>query len=266
LAADIHPTALVEAGARLGADVRIGPYCIVGAEAQLEDGVVLLSHAVIAGRTHIGAGCQVYPFASIGHAPQDLKYRGEPSTLRIGPRTIMREGVTIHPGTAGGGMATQIGADCLLMAHAHVGHDCRVGDHVILSNNVMLAGHVQVADHAILGGGVGVIQYARIGAHAFVGGLSGLEGDLIPFGLAVGNRAHIAGLNLVGLKRRGFTREQVAILRRAYRLLFADEGTLKERLDDVEAAFGADEHVAQILAFLRSAGERPVCKPLAATG
>jgi UDP-N-acetylglucosamine acyltransferase len=260
-AVTIHPTALVEAGAELGAGVEIGPFCHVGAQVVLGEGVTLVSHAVVAGRTTIGARTRIFPFASIGHMPQDLKYRGEASTLAIGIDCILREGVTMNPGTHAGRMATSVGDRCAFLANSHVGHDCRVGDNVILSNNVMLAGHVSIGDFAILGGGAAVIQFARVGAHAFVGGLSGLENDLIPYGMALGNRASLAGLNIVGLRRRGFSREAVHDLRRAYRLLFAAEGTLKERVEDVAAEFSSHPEVHQILDFIRDGGDRAICMP-----
>ena len=183
----------------------------------LADEVELESHVVVAGRTTIGAKTRIFPFASIGHQPQDLKYKGEPSTLEVGSECIIREGVTLNPGTEGGGMQTVIGDRCAFLANSHVGHDCRVGSNVIFSNNVMLAGHCTVGDFAILGGGAAVIQFARVGAHAFLGGMSGLENDLIPYGMALGNRAHLSGLNIIGLQRRGFSREDIHSLRRAYR-------------------------------------------------
>jgi len=259
--AEIHPTAVVEPGAVLGAGVSIGAFCHVGAHVELAPGVQLVSHVAVAGRTKIGARGRLYPFASIGHPPQDLKYRGEDSSLEIGADCLIREGVTINPGTRGGGMLTKIGDRCVFLAHSHVGHDCRLGSDIVLSNNVMLAGHVIIDDFAILGGGSAVHQFTRIGAHAFLGGLSGLEHDLIPFGLASGNRARLAGLNLVGLKRRGFTRETVHDLRRAYRLLFAAEGTLAERIDDVATAFQDSARVREILDFLRAGGDRAICTP-----
>ena len=175
----------------------------------LGDGVELVSHVVVAGRTTIGARTRIFPFASIGHQPQDLKYKGEPSTLTVGADCLIREGVTINPGTEGGGMATVVGNRCAFLANSHVGHDCQVGNNVIFSNNVMLAGHCAVGDFAILGGGAAVIQFARVGAHAFLGGMSGLENDLIPYGMALGNRAHLSGLNIIGLQRRGFSREDI---------------------------------------------------------
>ncbi len=261
----VHPSALVEPGARLAAGVRIGPFCHVGAAVELGEGVELVSHVVVAGRTRIGARTRVFPFASLGHAPQDLKYRGEKSSLAIGAQCIIREGVTINPGTEGGGMVTTIGDRCAFLANAHVGHDCRIGNDVVLSNNVMIAGHVSIGDWAAFGGGAAVIQFTRVGAHAFLGGLSGLDHDLIPFGLAVGNRAHLAGLNLIGLKRRGFSREAINELRRAYRLLFAPEGTLQERIADVTKAFADHKEVQKdvqaILDFLMKAGDRAVCMP-----
>ena len=258
---DVHATAIVESGARLGEGVRIGPFCLVGSQVALAEGVELISHVVVAGRTSIGPKTRIFPFASIGHQPQDLKYKGEPSTLEVGSECIIREGVTLNPGTEGGGMQTVIGDRCAFLANSHVGHDCRVGSNVIFSNNVMLAGHVTVGDFAILGGGAAVIQFSRVGAHSFLGGMSGLENDLIPYGMALGNRAHLSGLNIIGLQRRGFSREDIHSLRRAYRLLFADEGTLLERLDDVEEEFEGHPIVKEIVAFIRAGGKRSLCVP-----
>jgi UDP-N-acetylglucosamine acyltransferase len=259
--ANIHPTAIVEEGAKLGEDVRIGPYCLVGAEVTLGDGCELISHVVVAGRTTIGPRARIFPFASIGHQPQDLKYKGEPSTLTIGSDCMIREGVTMNPGTQGGGMKTTVGDRCAFLANSHVGHDCQVGDNVIFSNNVMLAGHCSIGHFAILGGGSAVVQFSRVGAHSFIGGMSALENDLIPYGMAVGNRAHLSGLNLVGLQRRGFPRDQIHSLRRAYRLLFADEGTLMERVEDVAAEFSEHPIVQEIVAFIRAGGKRALCTP-----
>jgi UDP-N-acetylglucosamine acyltransferase len=258
---DIHTTAIVEDGARIGEGVRIGPYSIVGAEVELGDGCELLSHVVVAGRTRIGPRTRIFPFASIGHQPQDLKFAGEPSTLTIGADCTLREGVTMNPGTAGGGLATTVGDRCAFLANSHVGHDCHVGSNVIFSNNVMLAGHCTVGDYAILGGGAAAIQFARIGNHAFLGGMSGLENDLIPYGMALGNRAYLSGLNIIGLQRRGFPREEIHNLRRAYRLLFADEGTLAERVEDVAAEFASNTAVQEIVAFIRQGGKRSLCTP-----
>jgi UDP-N-acetylglucosamine acyltransferase len=258
---EVHPTAIVEDGARIAEGVRIGPYCHVAREVSLGESVELVSHVVVAGRTSVGARTRIFPFASIGHQPQDLKYHGEPSTLTIGTDCLIREGVTMNPGTEGGGMETIVGDRCTFLANSHVGHDCRVGSNVVCSNNVMLAGHLTVGDYAGIGGGAAVIQFARVGAHSFLGGMSGLEHDLIPYGMAFGNRAHLSGLNIVGLQRRGFSRENIQSLRRAYRLLFADEGTLAERTDDVEKEFKDHPIVAEIVAFIRARGKRGLCVP-----
>jgi UDP-N-acetylglucosamine acyltransferase len=263
----IHPSAIVEDGARLGAGVEIGPFCHIGAQAKLGDGVRLISHVSLAGDTSVGARTVIYPFASIGHPPQDLKYRGESVRLSIGDDCLIREGVTMNPGTAAGGSETIVGPRSVFLANGHVGHDCRIGEGVVLSNNVMLAGHVQVGDFANLGGGAAVHQFTRIGAHAFIGGLAGVENDVIPFGIALGNRAGLAGLNVVGLKRRGFSHEAIHELRRAYKMLFNGGGavgsTLKERIDEVAEAFPDQDAVSQIVAFLRQGGDRAICVPRA---
>ena len=257
----VHPSALVEPGARLGAGVRIGPFCHVGSGATLGDGVELISHVSIAGSTTIGARTRVFPFAAIGQEPQDLKYRGEPVRLTIGEDCLIREGVTMNPGTVRATGETIVGARCVFLANAHVAHDCRLGDSVILSNNVMLGGHCKIGDFAILGGGSAAHQYVRIGAHVFVGGLTGVENDIIPFGIELGNRASLAGLNFVGLKRRGFSHAAIHALRRAYKMLFAPTGTLVERAEDVAAAFPEEEAVQQMVAFLREGGDRAICTP-----
>ncbi|MFN4281970.1 MAG: acyl-ACP--UDP-N-acetylglucosamine O-acyltransferase [Alphaproteobacteria bacterium] len=259
--ATIHPTAVVETGAKLGAGVVVGPFCSVGKDVELGDGVELISHVAVAGLTRIGEKTKAYPFASIGHAPQDLKYHGEPSRLEIGARTVIREHVTINPGTEGGGMLTSIGDDCLLMVAAHIAHDCRIGNHVIVVNNVLLGGHVEIGDFAVIGGGAAVHQFVRIGPHAMIGGMSGVESDVIPYGMVLGNRAHLAGLNLVGLKRRNFDREAIHQLRAAYRLLFAQEGTLQERVADVEKLFPGNALIGEVLAFVRQDSSRGLCLP-----
>jgi len=258
---NIHPTAIVDPGAAIGADVVIGPYCCVGSETQLGDRTVLQSHVVVTGRTRVGADTRIYPFASIGHPPQDLKFKGERSTLEIGRNNIIREHVTMNPGTEGGGMTTRVGDDCLFMVGAHVAHDCRIGDHVIMANNATLGGHVEIGDFAILGGLAAVHQFVRIGRHAMIGGMSGVEQDVIPYGSVMGDRARLSGLNIVGLKRRGFTRENIHALRTAYRLLFAQEGAITERLDDVVEMFAGNETVMEIVAFMRAESARGVCQP-----
>jgi len=257
----IHHSAVIEDGAVIGEGAEVGPFCHIGPQVRIGAGARLQSHVVVAGRTVIGAGLKAFPFASIGHIPQDLKYRGEASTLRIGDNCTIREGVTINPGTEGGGMETVIGDNCAILANAHVGHDCRIGDHVVLVNNVMVAGHVTLGDYVICAGGSAVIQFTRVGPHAFVGGLTGLENDLIPYGLAMGNRAHLAGLNMIGLRRRDFSRNAIHDLRRAYRALFAEEGTLKERVEDVAVEFKGHPQVEEIVDFIRAGGDRSICQP-----
>lgn len=259
---NIHPTALVDAKAEVAASAVIGPYCVVGPDVRLDDDVELTSHVVVAGRTVIGAGTRIFPFASIGHRPQDLKYRGEPSTLEIGRNNQIREHVTMNPGTEGGGMVTRVGDNCLFMASAHVAHDCILGDNVIMANNATLAGHVTVGEFAFLGGLSAVHQFVRIGRHAMIGGMSGVEADVIPFGTVIGNRAHLNGLNIVGLKRRGFSRDDIHKLRNAYRLLFAPEGTLQERVSDVEEQFKDNAAVMEIVQFIRSDTSRSLSTPL----
>ena len=257
----IHPSAVVDSGATLGEGVSIGPYCVVGSGGTLHDGVTLIAHVVVQGRTTIGPQAKVYPFASVGLPPQDLKYQGEPSRLVIGRNAVIREHVTMNTGTKGGGMETRVGDDCLFMIGCHVAHDCQIGDHVIMVNNATLAGHVQVGDWAVLGGLSAVHQFVRIGRHAMVGGMSGVEHDVIPYGSVMGNRARLSGLNLVGLKRRNFSRDTIHALRAAYRLLFAQEGTMAERLADVAELFSDNEPVMEIVDFIRGQSNRAICQP-----
>lgn len=261
MASSIHDTAIVESGAQIGDGVRIGPYCEVGPEVEIGDGAVLEAHAVVTGRTKLGPDTYIYPFASVGHRPQDLKYAGEPSELIIGEGTIIREHATLNPGTAGGEMQTQVGSHCMIMVGSHVAHDCRIGDHVILVNNATLGGHVVVGDHVIVGGMSAIHQFVRIGAHAMVGGMTGVENDVIPYGSVMGNRAYLSGLNIVGLKRRGFGRDEIHQLRNAYRLLFAVEGTMQERLADVAELFNDSAVVMEIVDFINADSTRAVCQP-----
>ncbi len=262
----IHPTAVIEPGARLAESARVGPYCVVGSEVELQDGVELVSHVVVAGRTVVGADTRIFPFASIGHRPQDLKYQGEKSRLEIGRRNIVREHVTMNPGTSGGGMLTRVGDGCLFMVGAHVAHDCRLGDDVIMANNATLAGHVAIGDYAILGGLSAVHQFVRIGKHAMIGGVTGVERDVIPYGQVVGDRARLVGLNIVGLQRRGFSREQVQALRTAYQMLFGEAGTLAERVDEVSRQFIDIEPVRDIVEFIRADSQRGLCRPQGING
>ncbi len=257
----IHPTAIVADGARLGEGVRIGPYSIVGSNVTLGDNVELVSHAVVEGNTSIGPGTRIFPFASVGHQPQDLKFHGENSRLEIGANCTIRESVTINPGTEGGGMVTRIGDNCLIMASAHVAHDVIVGNNVVITNYVGIAGHCHIGDFVRFGGTCVIHQFTRIGAHAFIGAQSMVDGDVIPYGMAVGNRATLTGLNLVGLKRRGFEREAIHRLRAAYRQIFASEGTLRERVEDAAEIFSQDALVQDVVRFIAEAQDRPILLP-----
>jgi UDP-N-acetylglucosamine acyltransferase len=257
----IHPTAIVGSLTRLGQGVRIGPYCIVGDNVVLHDNVELVSHVAVDGHTEIGAGTRIFPFASIGHQPQDLKYHGEASRLVIGERCVIREAVTINPGTENGGMLTRVGNDCLIMANAHVAHDAILGNNVIMANYVGIAGHCQIGDNVIFGGTCVIHQFTRIGPHAFIGAQSMVDGDVIPYGMAVGNRAALTGLNLVGLRRRKFDREAIHRLRAAYRMIFASEGTLRERVEDASVLFKEDALVQDVVGFIVGASDRPILLP-----
>ncbi|MEM9634697.1 MAG: acyl-ACP--UDP-N-acetylglucosamine O-acyltransferase [Pseudomonadota bacterium] len=259
---EIHPTAIVEDGAVVGEDVRIGPYSIVGSNVKLADGVVLEAHVAVAGHTSIGPGTQIFPFASIGHKPQDLKFAGEVSHLEIGSNNQIREHVTMNPGTEGGGGITKVGDNCLFMVGSHVGHDCIVGNHAILANNATLAGHVELDDFVILGGLSAVRQWSRIGTGAIVGGMTGVEFDVIPFGSVIGDRARLAGLNLIGLKRKGFPREQIHALRAAYRALFeTSEGTLRSRAEALAKDTADQPLVKTVTDFILEKEDRRFCTP-----
>ena len=258
---DIHPSALVDPAAEIGTGVKIGPFCVIGPDVRLGDGVQLMSHVVVAGRTEVGPNTRIFPFSSIGHEPQDLKYHGELSTLQIGSNNVIREHVTINPGTEGGGMATRVGNNCLFMVGAHVAHDCLIADNVILVNNATLGGHVVIDEWAIIGGLSAVHQFVRIGKHAMIGGKTGVEHDVIPYGTVMGNRAKLEGLNIVGLKRRGFSRDLIHDIRKAYRMIFAEEGTMAERLQDVMEDFRDNEPVMEIVSFIQRDSSRRICQP-----
>lgn len=261
---DIHPTAIVDPKARLGAGVSVGPFTTVGPNVELGDGVRLASHVVVGGHTRIGAGTAVYPFASLGLGPQHMAYKGEPTRLEIGANNIIREHVTMHTGTVAGGGLTVVGERNLVMVGCHVAHDCRVGSNTVMANASLLGGHVTIGDYVVLGGHCAVHQFVRIGRYAMISGMAGVADDVIPYGYAFGAynpRAALVGLNLIGLKRRGFDRERIHTLRTAYRLLFAEEGTLQERMADVEELYGKDDAVAEILAFIRADAKRSLCLP-----
>lgn len=256
ISTSIHPTAVVSPRAELGEGVTIGPFCSVGPNVEIEDGARLVSHVVVDGHTRIGAETVLFPFCTVGLDPQDLKYRGEPTRCEIGTRTQIREHCTIHRGTATGHGVTHIGADCFIMAVAHVAHDCMIGDHVIIANNAVMGGHVSIGDHAVIGGSAAIHQYVRIGRAAMIGGVSGVEGDVVPFGSVIGNRARLAGINVIGLQRRGFTKAQIQRLRIAFRTLFSDQGVFAARVEKVRALFGDDALVAEVIAFIDAPSKR----------
>jgi UDP-N-acetylglucosamine acyltransferase len=262
--ARIDSTARVSDTAKIGANVEIGPYCIVGPNVTIGDDCRLIAHVHVAGVTTIGPRATIYPFASLGTPPQSVHYKGEASRLLIGADCVIRESVTMNTGTAGGRMETRVGKSCMFMAYAHVGHDCIVGDNVVFANGGTLGGHCTVGDFVFMGGYAAVHQFVRIGERAVIGGLSGVVHDVIPFAAALGERAKLAGLNIVGLKRGGLARPQIHALRRAYRMLFAGPGTLLESAEKVAAEFPGDANVQRVVQFVREAGKRRLTTPRAA--
>lgn len=256
---NIHPTAVVSPRARVGRDCFVGPYSIVGDEVELAEGVRLESHCVVEGRTTIGDGTRIFPFVSIGLAPQDLKYGGEPSETRIGRRNQIREFVTIHRGTAGGGMLTQVGDDCLIMAQAHIAHDCLLGDGVIMANAATLAGHVVIEDRANVGAYSGVHQFCRVGKEAYIGGYSVVVKDALPFALTVGNHARCYGLNVTGMKRRGYSRDVIDALHHAFHLLLSSKLNTSQALDRIRGELQNSPEVDALVQFI-SASQRGVTK------
>lgn len=257
---DIHPSSFIEDGAVLGEGVRIGPFCHVGSDVKLGDNVSLISHVALAGDTHIGKGTRIFPFASIGHEPQDLKFNGEKTSLRIGENCIIREGVTMNTGTKGGGSKTIVGNGCTFLANSHVAHDCILGNNIILSNNVMLAGHCTIEDNVIFGGASGIHQFSRVGRNAFIGGMTGVEGDVIPFGIMSGDRGRLIGLNVIGMKRAGFERKSILAATSAFKRVFAGDAPLREKAAEVSEGT-EDPLVVQILNFIKSAKDRKICQP-----
>ncbi|GBQ23404.1 UDP-N-acetylglucosamine acyltransferase [Acetobacter estunensis NRIC 0472] len=255
----IHPTAIVASGAKLGAGVKIGPWCMIGPHVEVGDGVEMIANVIVDGRTRLGAGSRYFPFTTIGLAPQDLKYGGEPTRCEIGARTVVREHVTIHRGTATGTGLTHVGADCLIMANAHVAHDCTLGDRVIIVNNVVMGGHVSIDDDARVMGAAAIHQFVRIGRAALVGGVAGVEADVIPYGSVLGNRARLVGLHWIWLRRHGVKLEERHRMRQAFRLLYprdGEGGVFTQRLGLVREQFGDDPRVAEILAFIEGESRR----------
>jgi len=258
---EIHPTAIVAKGAELADGVSVGPFCVIGEGARVGAGTRLLSHVVIDGRTDLGSGNVVHPFAVLGGPPQHTAYADEDTQLTIDDGNIIREHVTMNLGTVRGGGVTRVGSNGFFMIESHVGHDCLVGDQVILTKQATLGGHCQIGDYVIVGGLAAVHQFTRVGRHAMIGGLAAVVKDVIPYGSVWGNHAHLEGLNLVGLKRRGFSRESINTLRAAYRLLFADEGTFQERLADTVETYSGSPEVMEIIDFIRADANRPLCLP-----
>lgn len=263
---NIHPTAVIEPGAKVDPSAKIGAFSYVGPDVKIGANVIVHNHVNISGDTEIGEGTHIFPFASLGTAPQDLKYAGEKTRLVVGKNNRIREHVTMNTGTVQDESLTVVGDNCLFMVGAHVAHDCKVGSHVILANNATLAGHVTVGDFAIIGGLSAIHQFVRIGKHAMIGGMSGIEADVIPYGNAFGERASLQGLNLVGLKRRGFEREEIHSLRNAFKKLFDGEGSHAERIASTEVEFGSNSAVSDIIDFLMADTSRAICKPKAANG
>lgn len=258
----IHPTAIISKGAKIADSVEIGPYSIIGNEVEIASGTIIKSHVVIEGITKIGENNVIFPFASIGQIPQDFKYNQERSQTIIGNNNNIREHATIHPGTADGGMITSIGNNCLLMIGTHVAHDCKVGNNVIMANNATMAGHVTIEDHAIIGGMSAIHQYTRIGKHAMIGGMSGVEHDVIPYGMVMGERAFLAGLNLVGMKRRGFSRDEIHGVRNFFKKLFEEDSgqNFSDKADKLASEF-SQTSVRDIVEFIKGDSARAFCQP-----
>jgi len=259
---EIHPTAIVEDGAQLGENVTIGAFGFVGKDAQLGDGCFIHHRGSVTGRTVLGDRVEVSSGAVIGGAPQVLNFKDDgTSRLVVGDGTIFRENVTIHTGSPSHGGLTEVGSNCLFMAYAHLAHDCRTGNKCVIANAAQIGGHVQISDQVWLGGMVAIHQFCRIGQHAFVGGGAIVVADVIPYGSVIGNHAYLAGLNIVGMKRRGFSRQSIHDLRAAYRMLFAKEGTFNERVIDAEQTYGDCPELMEVIEFIRTSKSRSLCLP-----
>jgi UDP-N-acetylglucosamine acyltransferase len=259
--AEIHSSAVVDRGAEIGADTVIGPYCVIGPQVVIAPGCRLVAHVHVSGRTTIGARTVIQPFASLGTPPQSVKYRGGATRLVIGSDCDLREAVTMNIGTEDGGGLTEVGDRCFFMVNAHVGHDCRVGNDVTFANNAVLGGHVVIGDHTFIGGQSAVHQFARVGEGAMISGVTGVASDVIPFGLTRGSYAYLEGLNIIGMRRRGFARAQMHAIRRAYRILFFGPGVFRDRVDAVATEFAGDANVAKVIAFIRAGKSRSLMMP-----
>jgi len=259
--ATIHLSSVIEDGAIIGANCRIGPFCLVGPNVILGESVELFSHVVVTGYTKIGEKTKIWPTASIGHQPQDLKYSGEKSYLEIGRNCMIREGVTVNPGTKGGNSITKVGDDCLLMLGSHIGHDAQVGNRVVLANHASVAGHVTIGDDVIIGALSGIHQFVNIGKGAIIGGLAAVVADVIPYGMALSERANLGGLNLIGLKRRGVDKATINVLRASFIEIFEGEGTLKERAQVVLDQHSDNELITDVVNFLLADNTRSFLLP-----
>jgi len=257
----IHSSSIISKKAKIGSNVKIGPFCNIGDLVQLDDGVELISNVHVEGNTTIGKGTKIFPFSSIGTTPQDLKYKNEPNSLVIGERNIIREHVTINPGTAGGGGQTSIGNDCLFMISSHIAHDCKVGNNVIIANNVPLGGHVTIEDSVVIGGNSAVQQFTRVGRLAMIGGMTGVLKDVIPFGLSIGNRNYLQGLNLIGLRRKNYDNKKIMELNKAYKEIFSSK-KLHENLSKINGEFKDNELVEEVVNFIAKDKKRAICTPL----
>jgi len=257
----IHSSSIVSKNAKIGKNVIIGPFCYIGESVELRDNVELISSVHIEGNTIIGKGTKIFPFASIGTSPQDLKYNNEPNSLIIGENNTIREYVTINPGTEGGGGKTIIGNNCLFMISSHVAHDCKVGNNVIIANNVPLGGHVTIEDSVVIGGNSAVQQFTRIGRLAMIGGMTGVLKDVIPFGLSVGNRNHLQGLNLIGLRRKNYENKKIIELDKAYKAIFASKN-FHQNLEKINITYKENELVNEVVNFIAKDKKRPICLPI----
>ena len=256
----IHKTAIIDSKAKVATSVEIGPYCVIGPNVEIAENVKIHSHVNISGYTKIGKDNTIYPFASIGNDPQDLKYNGEETKLIIGDNNKIREYVTIHPGTEGGGGITKIGNNCLFMISSHIAHDCKVGDNVIIANNVPLGGHVEIEDNVVIGGNSAVQQFTRIGKLAMIGGMTGVLNDVIPYGLSIGNRNYLQGLNLIGLRRANYKNKDILGLTEAYKEIFATKN-LTDNLNKLNGVFKENPLVKDIINFISRDKKRSICTP-----
>ena len=256
----IHKTAVIDPKANLHRSVKIGPFCVIGADVEIDQNTEVQSHVSIVGNTKIGKNNKIYPYASIGNDPQDLKFQGEKTKLEIGNNNKIREYVTINPGTNGGGGLTKVGNNCLFMVSAHIAHDCVVGDNVVLANNVPLGGHAHIEDNVIIGGNSAVQQFTRIGRFAMIGGMCGVVRDIIPYGIAHGNRGILHGLNLIGLRRKNIPNQDIMILSEAYKEIFKNEN-LSENLNKLSNDLRKHELVREVLNFIEKDKKRPICTP-----